>query len=368
MTDNLLSAFLTPDIAGKIASAAGLDGAIAQKAVSAAVPTLLSGLADLAGKPGGARQLANAVADQPADVLTNIASRLTDSAQLADKGTNVLSSLLGGGALGMLIATLSKFLGASEGSMRTLLGLLTPVIMGVLGRQQRAADLDANGLARMLMGRKDDIAAAMPSGLGRLLEGSGIYESIGQSASSDKRPHAPSRAAPQTVDMQRMASDVKTGTKGATWPYWALPLLAVGALLWFMLPSGDTAEPIRTVRSKTETTLALPTKSIYLMRAPENWLLSREASNEFVNHDVYNRAGEKLGAIKDVLLGPDGKTAAVIINIGQHLGMGDKDVAVHLAALQVEQKEGIRRIMIDAVRENLQAAPAFEVRHVPMKQ
>ena len=72
MTDNIVSTisrFLTPELIGKMASATGLDRSIAQKATAAAVPAILSGLAGVAGKPGGARQLANAVAEQPTDLL-----------------------------------------------------------------------------------------------------------------------------------------------------------------------------------------------------------------------------------------------------------------------------------------------------------
>ena len=77
MTDNIVSAisgYLTPETIGKLAALTGLDSSLAQRAVAAAVPSMLSGLADVAAKPGGARQLANAVADQPADILSNLAS------------------------------------------------------------------------------------------------------------------------------------------------------------------------------------------------------------------------------------------------------------------------------------------------------
>jgi hypothetical protein len=53
------------------------------------------------------------------------------------------------------------------------MGLLTLLIMGVLGREQRAGGLDASGLANMLLGQKDEITSAMPEGLSRLLERNG---------------------------------------------------------------------------------------------------------------------------------------------------------------------------------------------------
>jgi hypothetical protein len=58
MSANLVSVvmqFLTPDMIAKIASALGLNPAIVQKAIGGAIPALLTGLADVASTPEGAR-------------------------------------------------------------------------------------------------------------------------------------------------------------------------------------------------------------------------------------------------------------------------------------------------------------------------
>ena len=172
MTGNFVSAvsrYLTPDVVGKIATASGLlDSSTAQNAVNAAVPAILSGLTSVAGKPGGPQQIAKAIAEQPRDVET-IISNLTSSPQMAANGTNLLSSLLGGSVSGMLVSTLSRFLGIGEGPTRTVMGFLTPLIMGALGREKRAAGLNSEGFASMLAEQKNVIGAAMPSGLAGLL-------------------------------------------------------------------------------------------------------------------------------------------------------------------------------------------------------
>ena len=353
-----ISRFLTPDIVGKLATASGLDSATAQTAVSAAVPSILSGLAGVAGRPGGAHQLATAVAEQPTDILGTIASSLTGPAQVAGKGTSLLSSLLGGGGLGLLASAVSKFVGIGEGSARTLMGLLTPVIMGVLGREQRAAGLDVDGLAGMLTGQKEQIAAAMPPGLRRSLDVGGFYEDIRSTASPERRTYSPRDTydPPPTASMQRAVGDSKTGTQGVTWPYWVLPLLALGGLLWYLLPSGrQTIEPVATS----------PAKSIYLTSAPDNWVSIGRRPNHYVDQDIYDFTGQKLGTIKDVLIGPDGNMAAALVNVGRFLGIGEKDVAVPFSALQLEERGSQRRILIDTTKEALQAAPAFERRQAP---
>src|SRR5262249_46352494 len=142
-----------------------------------------------------------------------------------------------------LASAVGKFAGIADGPARTLMGLLTPLVMGVLGREQQTGSLDANGLARMLTGQQEQIAAAMPPGFNRLIEASGFQEGIGEAVSSERRPYERPRAAPMAASMQSAAARQER----VTWPYWVLPLLAVGGLLWYLLsPIGDTVQPTRT--------------------------------------------------------------------------------------------------------------------------
>jgi len=353
MTDNIVSTisrFLTPELISKMASATGLDRTMAHKATAAAVPAILTGLADMAAKGGGARQLANAVAEQPTDLLGNIANSLSGAQQMADKGGSQLSALLGGGVQGMLASTIGKFLGIGEGPMRMLLGLITPVILGVLGRQQRAQGLDANGLARALSGQRDEIASAMPAGLTRLLQESGF-------SAQDRTQETPRAAT------LRVADDTATPASGTNWAYWALPLLALAGLLWFLFPREErTVEAVpatQTTSLPTRASSDAPVKVTYLTTAREDWTSIGASPNEYTNQDVYNTAGENLGTIRDLMIGPDGKATAAIINVGRFLGIGDKEIAVPFSALRVERQGDSRRIVIDAVKDGVQAAPTF---------
>ena len=207
---------------------------MAAKAVSAAVPTILSGLAALAARPGGGRQIADAVAEQRSD-LGSLVGNLATPAKLADTGNGLLSSLLGGGTPAILASTMGKFLGISEGSTRTLMGLVTPLIMGVLGREQRTSGLDANGLAACSPIRQDNIAGAMPAGLARLLETTGLRQPISSPREPEKRTVETSRTDdnfPRTESLQRMGGQARTSTQGASWPFLVLALLALGGLAW----------------------------------------------------------------------------------------------------------------------------------------
>jgi sporulation protein YlmC with PRC-barrel domain len=358
-----ISRFLTPEVIGKLASASGLDRSVTQTAVGAALPSILNALSGVAAQPNGARQLADAVAQQPTDILGSITSGVTGLPLTGERGTNLLSSLLGGGALGVLTSKLSRFIGVGEGPMRTLMGLLTPLIMVVLGREQRAAGLDASGLAHMLIGQKDEIAADMPAGLGRVLEtNSRLQEGIASPASPERRTH---EAPGTSYAMQRARGDTRSS---ARWAYWVLPLLALAGLLWYLFArEPEMAGPVATSKPTSEPARDVQTKTAYLSSAPDTWVSIGHAPNDYVNKDIYNRAGEQLGTIKDVLVGPDGKMAAAIINVGRYLGIGDKEIAIPFSAVQQQRSDSGQRIVIDVTKDNLQAAPTF-VRHPSSKQ
>jgi len=80
--------------------------------------------------------------------------------------SNPLTSLLGGAGLGQIASVLSKFTGVGEGGMGKLLGMLTPVVLGVIGKQSKG--MDAAGLASMLSDRNLLPGAALGKG-GRVM-------------------------------------------------------------------------------------------------------------------------------------------------------------------------------------------------------
>src|SRR5271170_5006431 len=170
MPTNLVSVvmqFLTPEMIAKIATALGLDPNVVQKAIGGAVPTLLSSLSDVASTPNGARQLTNVLTQQQSGSLDTLKGLIGSSAQgtLVQSGSNLLSGLFGGGTLDTMAQSIGKFAGVDPDASKSVLGVLGPVVLGVLGQQQRSAGLDAGGLASLLSSQKGQIAAAIPSTL-----------------------------------------------------------------------------------------------------------------------------------------------------------------------------------------------------------
>ncbi len=65
--------------------------------------------------------------------------------------------------------------------------------------------------------------------------------------------------------------------------------------------------------------------------------------SDFEGKDVYGAEGSKIGKINDILIGANGTVEAVVIGVGGFLGMGQKDVAVDMKALQLDSGLGAGR-------------------------
>lgn len=155
------------DTLSKIAALLGIGEDQAGKAVGAAVPSLLAGLIGATSKPEGASQLAGLLSQQAPNALDDVGSVLTSGASAGLGDGNPLSSLLGSAGLGQLSRVISKFTGVNEATVGKLMGMLAPMVLGVLGKQ--AKGLDAGGLTSLLSGQASHISSALPSGLGNML-------------------------------------------------------------------------------------------------------------------------------------------------------------------------------------------------------
>ena len=213
--------FLAPAIINKLAGSLGIGQGLAGKAIAAAIPAILAGLAGAASKSGGAANLAGMLAKQDPGLLGNFASMIGGSGQkaMADSGMGALSSLLGGSSTNALAGAVGKFAGIDANQSSGLLGMLAPVVLGQLAQTQKSSGLDAGGLVNLLNGQKDNIAAAMPAGFANLLQGSGVLDSVAGNL----------KAAAQTAAPVAHATE----EAGSSFGKWIVPLVlaVVGAYL-----------------------------------------------------------------------------------------------------------------------------------------
>jgi hypothetical protein len=234
----LIMQFLTPDTIGRIANTLGIGRSDAATAVDAAVPALLAALTGVAARPGGPQKLANA-AKQESGVLDKFASMLGggENTALADRGSQMLSSLLGDRDQSALANAVGKYSGLQTGASSSLLGALAPVVMGAIAQQQ-GGRVDAGSIANLLANQKDNIGAALPSGLSRLLGGTDLLEPLGDTvkrttAAGSEAARAAAAAVARTADDTRRSA--QAAASSTNWLMWAIPALAIAALLLYLL-------------------------------------------------------------------------------------------------------------------------------------
>lgn len=144
----------------------GADREHAQKAVPAAMATLLGGLAGNAARDEGASALHTALRqDHDGSALDGVAGFL--GRDPTGTGEKILGHVLGG-RRPAVESRLSESTGLDARTIGKLLASLAPIVLAQLGRAQREQDLDAGGLADLLGRERRQIQRRPPSNLGGL--------------------------------------------------------------------------------------------------------------------------------------------------------------------------------------------------------
>jgi hypothetical protein len=237
---SLIMSFLTPDMIGRIASTLGIDRNDTSSAIEAGVPGLLAALTGVANRPGGPQRLADAV-KQEAGTLDKFTTMLGATGQnsLVDRGSRMLGSLLGDRDQAALASAVGKFSGVGTAAGSSLLAGLGPLVMGAIARQQGPRALDGGSIAGLLASQKDNIAAALPSGFSNLLGGTGLFNTIDDAtrrtaAAGAEATRAAAASVSRTIDDTRRSAATAAST-GTNWLVWAIPALAIAALLVWLL-------------------------------------------------------------------------------------------------------------------------------------
>jgi len=172
-----ISTYVTPDMIQKAAALIGENPTATQKAMGTAVPTILSGLTNLASSDTGASQLLGLISRIGGDgnVLNDLASLFgggASSQTAINTGREALQTIFGG-RLNGIIDALAGASGLSSSSASSLLSLAVPLVLGVLGRERKTGGLDAGGLANLLRGQRSAYAGLLPGALSSLLGAAG---------------------------------------------------------------------------------------------------------------------------------------------------------------------------------------------------
>jgi nucleoid-associated protein YgaU len=200
-----------------------------QTGLHAAVPSILSAFDTASTTPDGSRRLATAIDDSDDSVLDNF-STIFGKDFSSDSQIGTLRSLMGGG-FSDLTSNLGRMSGLSLRSVTSLLGVLLPVVFGVIKRTLRSRSMRSADIGSFLAGQRSNIAAALPAGV---------------SPRFTEEKYTGTRERTRREEVVETKSESNVGK-------WALPLaglLAALGLMWYL-----ASRPGPTVREARTTTI-----------------------------------------------------------------------------------------------------------------
>ncbi len=161
-------------ILDSISQQAGLNTSQTGSILSSALPVLVGAMARNSSNQQGAESLHNALQkDHDGSILDNLGGFLSNSQ--SGPGAGILKHVLGG-RRGNVENALSKQTGVDSSAIGNVLEMAAPILMGMLGKQQRQNNLDAGGLSSILKMGVDQMNQRSPATeglLGQLLDQDG---------------------------------------------------------------------------------------------------------------------------------------------------------------------------------------------------
>ena len=241
MSVNLLDTIkrlFTSDLIANAASTLGESQSNMEKAVSGAVPSVLMGLLNKTHINGTTAQGILDLAKQAAGsgVLTNLTALVshTGSGGRTSEPVNMAVSLLGD-KLGNVNRMIAGYAGIKETSASTVMNMVAPASLAVVGEHAVTDNINAEGLLSLLAEQKASIFTAIPNGmnLSGALGIDNLKDIGGKIPGAFNQPGNETKYIAERVT--NYTSDAKSG-KGRL--KWLLPLLLViiaAALAWYFV-------------------------------------------------------------------------------------------------------------------------------------
>ena len=167
LTQSLMR-YLTPALFMSLSKTLGLKPGQVQKAVVAMAPAILAAMAKTAGTTGGAKLVAGVVSAQDPGLLGKVAGLVGDAQQdgVIHYGTSMAQQMFGAAGPTELAASVAQGTGIGLDDSKKLLGLLTPLVSGVVAKHMSEGGMDAGGLATMLTSQSSELTRVAATAFG----------------------------------------------------------------------------------------------------------------------------------------------------------------------------------------------------------
>jgi outer membrane protein OmpA-like peptidoglycan-associated protein len=162
---------LTPDVVHQASSLVGESESNTRSALTAAVPSVLHGMVNMASSQEGASSLTSLIREcgygSAVESVGSLFGGGTATNGMMASGTQLLGKLFGNNSLPVANAVAGAG-GVSSASATKLLALVAPLTLGVLGKRAASQKTGLSGITSELLEQKSDIAAAAPSGITKI--------------------------------------------------------------------------------------------------------------------------------------------------------------------------------------------------------
>lgn len=250
-TDSLLSmtqSFMTPDLIQKFSGALGQPTDKIQSGLKSVLPAFLMGVANKGSSSEGAESLIKMA-----------------------KSPNVEGSEAVNGIFGNNLTTITTSLGASTGmsssSITKMMGMIAPMVMGVIGKKVNQDGLNASGLMGFLGSQKSSLANMVPAGISNMFGFGAASAGIGAVAGSVKGAMNKATSFPTTHE----STYTTTNKKKSIAPIALIAALVLGFLWWM---TGRNTNKIVTPATRT-TTVETPNNTV--VTAPATTTMAKAA-------------------------------------------------------------------------------------------
>jgi outer membrane protein OmpA-like peptidoglycan-associated protein len=229
----------TPDVVRKASSLVGESPFSTRSALNAAVPSVLSGLVNMASTREGANRLSDLARNDEyssaaEDVFSLFGGGSATSSSLSS-GQQLLGKIFGNKS-SLVADSLARSSGVSSVSATKLLSLTAPLTLGVLGKTSQH-EADPSSIANLLLNQKSEIAAAAPAGLSQILDSGPTLVPKDSGPTAVRTEVASERDSDAPVSIKRFTEsepvesvfreEERAGRGGLGW----LPLLLIGLAL-----------------------------------------------------------------------------------------------------------------------------------------
>ncbi len=245
MTENLLEllkGYATKEVVQAASGFLGESERNTQGAMDGVFSTLLGGLANNARSESGASMIFDLIknGNHNGGILSNVLDIFTggeNSSTLMKIGVPILKAVFGD-RQGAIIDLISGVTGIGKGSSGSLLKMAAPIVMGLLGKLVKDKGLDVGGLARILLGQKDHLAGALPSGFANTMGLSSLNDAFTAQTVSNNYTTREEKAASSSTASYSTSSSERAESSGGGGGWWKklLPLALLGLLGFLLFP------------------------------------------------------------------------------------------------------------------------------------